>query len=72
MSKVKVKIGSEYQQGKLVKIQEQYCIVKLDDKRVLFCNINDVVFITSNHKPQIALVAILLIIVWFLVRFTHG
>lgn len=71
MSKVKVKIGSEYQQGKLVKIQEQHCIVKLDDKRVLFCNIGDVVF-TSNHKPQIALVAILLIIVWFLVRFTHG
>ena len=69
--KVKVKLGKGIVDGALVKQNKDECMVKISNNRIIFCTIDNVIFVKSSKKPAYITLA-LLVFVWVTVGFYHG
>ena len=69
--KVKVKLGASIVDGVLVKKDAEQCMVKISGNRIIFCTIDNVIFMESSKKP-IYVMLLLLVFIWVIVRFYHG
>lgn len=69
--KVKVRLGESVVDGVLVRQNNHECMVKVSNNRVIFCQIDNVIFLKSSKMP-VYIVSALLIFIWFAVRFYHG
>ena len=69
--KVKVNLGTSIVDGVLVKKDAEQCMVKISDNRIIFCTIDNVIFVERSKKP-IYVMLLLLVFIWVIVRFYHG